>query len=69
MTLIAAYASWIDQPQLLVAAAVVVLLVMILIGSPRQKRELTRAEDKVCGGCGMGHPSFAQFCRKCGKKL
>ena len=69
MFLAQASTSWIDQPQFLVGAAVVVLLVMILIGSPRQKRELTRAEDKVCGACGMGHPSFAQFCRKCGKKL
>ena len=69
MLLLQASISWIDQPKFLVAAAVVVLLVMILISSPRHKRELTRAEDKVCGACGTGHPPFAQFCRKCGKKL
>jgi ribosomal protein L40E len=46
-----------------------VLLIMILGSSSRQKRELSRAQDKVCGACGSGHPTFAQFCRKCGKKL
>lgn len=58
-----------DSPKFLVVAAGVVLLVMILSAGSRQKRELSRAEDKVCGACGSGHPPFAQFCRKCGRKL
>ena len=58
-----------DSPKFLVAAAFIVVLVMILSSGSRQKRELSRAENKVCGACGSGHPTFAAFCRKCGKKL
>jgi ribosomal protein L40E len=69
MTLAQAMQSWVENPQFLIGAAIIVLLVLILAGSARQKRELSSAGDKVCGGCGSSHPSFAQFCRKCGKKL
>ena len=62
-------AIWMDNPKFLIVAVVIVLLIMILGSNSRQKRELSRATDKVCNACGSGHPMFAQFCRKCGKKL
>lgn len=61
--------SWMDHPQFLLGAAIIVLFVLVLASGSRQKRELSEAQDKVCAACGSAHPPFAQFCRKCGKKL
>ena len=66
---ILSWTSVLDSPRFLIVAALVVILVMIMSSGSRQKRELSRAENKVCDACGSGHPTFAVFCRKCGKKL
>ena len=64
------YGASLEQvAELLIVLAAIVLLVMIISSGSRQKRELSRAADKTCGACGSGHPPFAVFCRKCGKKL
>ena len=50
---------------LIIALAVVVLIVTVTQG----RRHSGRADEKVCGNCGTSHPPFAQFCRRCGRKL
>ena len=69
MTVAQAVQTWMNNPKFLIAFAIILLFVMIRAGSARQRRELSAAHDKVCDACGSGHPPFAQFCRKCGKKL
>jgi hypothetical protein len=41
--------------------------VMVLIFAPgwRRSAEMRR----TCRDCGAGHPAFARFCRRCGKRL
>ena len=51
----------------LIVVAVVMYLVIALV---RQKKTPPWPSDqKICASCGAGHPPFAQFCRKCGKRL
>ena len=69
MILAQAGQSWMNEPKFLIVFAIILLFVMIRAGGARQRRELSQAQDKVCGACGSGHPPFAQFCRTCGKKL
>jgi len=47
---------------------VAVVLVIVLIGMATQDRRPS-AHERACGGCGMGNPAHAQFCRRCGRKL
>jgi predicted amidophosphoribosyltransferase len=35
----------------------------------RYRRHTRLTDQRLCPGCGTSHPSFAQFCRRCGKKL
>ena len=44
----------------------VVAVVMILIIAPHRRGGDMR---NTCRQCGAAHPSFARFCRRCGKKL
>lgn len=49
---------------------IIVLGVYLLIAMVWQKRSPPwHTEQKVCPGCGAAHPHFAQFCKRCGRKL
>ena len=43
------------------------VLLVVLTGVPGRK--VVDKQDRVCRACRLGHPYFAQFCRKCGGKL
>lgn len=50
-----------------IAALVIVILLVV---TAMQHRGHARETDlRVCRGCGTAHPSFAHFCRMCGRKL
>ena len=49
---------------LIIVAVVVILLVMTAQQGGRSARE-----PRLCRTCGTTHPPFAQYCRRCGKKL
>jgi hypothetical protein len=55
----------IDPMFLLVVAMVVVGMVLIFTKNRHLGPDLRRA----CRSCGAAHPSFARFCRRCGKRL
>ena len=55
----------IDPMFLLVVAMVVVGVVLVF----SKNRNLGPDLRKVCRDCGTAHPSFAKFCRRCGKRL
>jgi hypothetical protein len=48
---------------------VTVVVILVIIGFSQGRRSLSRMQGRVCPGCGMTHPPFAQFCRRCGQRL
>ena len=56
-----------DPTFIIVTLVVVVVLLLVITGVPG-RRQINKAE-RVCRGCRLSHPYFAQFCRKCGGKL
>jgi len=55
----------IDPMFLLVVAMLVVGVVLVFSKSRNLGPDLRR----TCRDCGAAHPSFAKFCRRCGKRL
>ena len=53
------------------AFVVVVTLVVaaFIVSVAAGKRNLGRIQGRMCRSCGAAHPSFAQFCRRCGQRL
>ncbi len=51
---------------ILVVVAVVFIL-LITSGSPNRRGQ--QGPQRACANCGATHPHFAQFCRRCGKRL
>jgi hypothetical protein len=47
----------------------VVIVVVVLIVSAQVGKSARRNGQQLCRACGTSHPSFARFCRKCGRQL
>jgi hypothetical protein len=51
----------------LIVVIVVVFLLLVSAGSRNRRAETAAQRD--CPNCRSAHPSFAEFCRRCGKRL
>jgi hypothetical protein len=51
----------------LIVLVVVIVAVLLIFGSGR--RGTGSLAGRACRDCGTGHPPFARFCRRCGKRL
>ena len=58
----------IQFPFVIVVVAIV-LLIMLMRTAAMHKRHSLGTDQRLCRGCGTSHPSFALFCRRCGRKL
>jgi hypothetical protein len=61
-------------PNLLLFAALAAAIALILWNAGGGRRRSSGgapapAAEKVCPSCGAAHPTFAAFCRRCGKTL
>jgi hypothetical protein len=54
---------------LLVIFVAGVLLLLLVATAAQHRRYSSQTQTKLCPGCGQSHPGFAQFCRRCGRKL
>jgi len=45
------------------------LLIVVMRAATANKRNSLGADQRLCRGCGTSHPSFAAFCRRCGRRL
>ena len=45
------------------------VLVVFFVNASLFRRRADRMQQRVCRACGAPHPSFAQFCRRCGQRL
>ncbi|HEX3358757.1 MAG TPA: hypothetical protein VHS31_17405 [Tepidisphaeraceae bacterium] len=48
---------------------VVVVIMFVIISAAVGKRPGVRGEQRLCRACGVSHPRFARFCRRCGRPL
>lgn len=56
-----------DPTFIIVVLVVALVLLVVLTGVPGRK--VVNKQERVCRGCRLAHPYFAQFCRRCGGKL
>ena len=52
-----------------VLIVITVLLFLVITTAAQHRRYSAQTQNKLCPGCGQGHPGFAAFCRRCGRKL
>ena len=46
------------------------IVVAVVIKTAKTNRGYMReTQQRLCRGCGVSHPGFADFCRRCGRKL
>lgn len=73
MDVIADQTRLLDQPFGPFVTLLLIILgiafVLILITASQHRKHAHETESKICPGCATPHPSHAQFCRQCGKKL
>lgn len=53
-------------PAFLVIVVIVVIALLLMFKGNRNTGADMR---RICRTCGAAHPSFARFCRRCGKKF
>ncbi|HVT90770.1 MAG TPA: hypothetical protein VHD56_18090 [Tepidisphaeraceae bacterium] len=58
-----------EFPQFFVVMAIAVMVFLIVTTAAQHRRYSSQTQQRLCRGCGASHPSFAQFCRRCGRKL
>jgi ribosomal protein L40E len=46
-----------------------VIVFLLITTASQHRRHSSQTDVRLCRGCGAGHPAFAQFCRRCGRKL
>jgi ribosomal protein L40E len=59
---------WIFPPFFFIFVAAVFVILLIATAS-QNRRYTSQTQQKLCRGCGVSHPNFAVFCRRCGRKL
>jgi ribosomal protein L40E len=45
------------------------LLVMLIWTASMHRQHSQDTDQRLCRGCGSSHPTYAQFCRRCGRRL
>lgn len=54
---------------LLIVVIVVVAVLLLAAGSRKGGGPGGTSPQRGCNHCGAAHPHFAEFCRRCGKRL
>lgn len=55
-------------PFVLIVVAVVFLIMVIRTATMHRQHSLD-TDQRLCRGCGARHPTYAVFCRRCGRRL
>jgi ribosomal protein L40E len=48
---------------------IVIVLIALAVTARQNRRHAEQARMRLCQRCGLGHPPFAGYCRRCGTKL
>ena len=60
---------FIGLPTFLVFFVTAVVIVLLIMTASQHRRHSSATDPRTCRGCGASHPPFAEYCRRCGKKL
>ena len=52
-----------------IVVIITVVIVLTIIARQGRRSYLQHNRGRMCPQCGMAHPPFAQFCRRCGQRL
>ena len=58
-----------DARLLVFGAVALVVTVLLIITAAQHRRHAGATERRLCRSCGLPHPPFARFCRRCGRAL
>jgi ribosomal protein L40E len=58
-----------EFPPFLFILIVAVMVFLLIATASQHRRHSSQTDLRLCRGCGASHPAFAQFCRRCGRKL
>lgn len=56
-------------PTFLLFLVMIVMVVLLIVTASQHRRHSSQTDPRLCKSCGTSHPPFAEFCRRCGKKL
>ena len=56
-------------PWFFIIVVLAVIVFLLITTASQHRRHSSQTDVRLCRGCGAGHPAFAQFCRRCGRKL
>jgi len=56
-------------PMFLIVVFVALVVILLIVTAQQHRRHSSATELRLCASCGASHPPFAEFCRRCGKKL
>ena len=47
----------------------VILIIMLIRTATVHRQHTLDTDQRLCRGCGARHPTYAVFCRRCGRRL
>ena len=56
-------------PPFFVILVIAVLVFLLVATASQHRRHSSQTDQRLCRGCGASHPRYAQFCRRCGRRL
>ena len=56
-------------PLLVFGAVAVVVAILLIITAAQHRRHAAATQRRMCRACGLPHPPFARFCRRCGRAI
>jgi ribosomal protein L40E len=56
-------------PPFFVVLVIAVLVLLLVATASQHRRHSSQTDQRLCRGCGASHPRYAQFCRRCGRRL
>jgi ribosomal protein L40E len=48
---------------------ILIIVLLMVVTASQNRRHGSFTDLRLCRSCGTAHPTFAQFCRKCGRRL
>ena len=48
---------------------IVIVLIALAVTARQNRRYAAQTRMRLCRRCGLSHPPFAGYCRRCGTKL